>query len=197
MSPHNIEDVIKDVEEVKNDLQVHLHEKLRDEMRRMLQTAITHVEKDADWKGNLTRSLRSHGVDSEWRSRAEWQYSIGTDEKIAPYGPFVEFGTGSKSDNPASGSYQSIRPPHDYPAGYPYEAPAMSPALVANIIEWVKTKPITPKQGDPSDEELGARIAAEIVEKGTHAHPFLRPAWYKHRLQIRQQARSAVKKAFR
>lgn len=72
----------------------------------------------------------------------------------------------------------------------------MSPGMVANIVEWVETKPVIPSE-DITQRELGYRIAAAIANKGTYAHPFLRPAWFHNELAVRQAARNALRKATR
>lgn len=192
---HNVEDVIGDIEDVKNDLNVNVFEQMRKEMQALLETAIAHVEEDADWTGNLVRSLQKDGVKTDIPTWEVYEFTIGTDANIAPYAPLVEFGTGARTDKPGPGSMRPRRP-DQYPAGYPYESPDVDPEkLVGMVYEWIETKPV---QGQKATQwETAMAIAKTIVSVGTYAHPFLRPAWFKHRLQLKRTAREAVKDAFR
>lgn len=191
---HNVGAVIRDVEAVKVDLEGKVVDEMFSAMGKMLSTAVTHVEDDADWRGNLKKSLEAHGVEHENPELRKHQFSIGTDADIAPYGPFVEFGTGGRSDVAGPGAI-SARQPHQFPAGYPYESPDVEPEqLVGEILDWVQTKPVQPKKGDEWAAAMG--ISKSIIANGTHAHPFLRPAYYKHRMRLKRASRKAVKKAF-
>lgn len=192
--PSNIEDVINDIQQVKRDLEEQIFAKLRPAMQKVLDTAIGHVDDDADWRGNLATSIRSHGVETELTNNYEIKFTIGTDSDIAPYAPFVEFGTGKRTEKAGPGS---VRPqtPDRYPAGYPYSSPNVDPnKIVGEILEWVRTKPIVPEKEGEWDTAMA--IAQSIVEFGTYAHPFMRPAWFKHKLRVRRAARNAVKEAF-
>lgn len=190
--PSNIEDVISDVDDVQDDLHTQLRRKVAAAMRVLEADARTYIARDASWKGHLGRSL---STDVERRPEgAKITVSAGGPE--APYVPFVEFGTGNRTERTWKGSSNLALDPLAYPPGFPYSAPDISPGMVANIIEWVETKPVVP-QDDISPRELGYRIAATIAEEGTYAHPFLRPAWFHNELQIKQAARNALSKATR
>lgn len=194
---HNIDAVIEDVDDVKEELDRNLRASLTTEMEALLATAIMHVENDADWRGNLITALQRDGVEHNRRGAYEWSLKVGPDGEIAPYAPIVEFGSGDRSDKKGPGAILPQRP-HEYPIQYPYQSPSyVTEELVDNLAEWVKSKPITPKEGDPTPEELGLRIARSIVANGTYAHPYLRPAYRKHRRPLQQAARTAVKKATR
>lgn len=197
--PSNVNQVISDIEDVKHDLKRNIPTHVSAAMEKLLGTAIMHIEEDANWRGNLASSVRSHGVDVEPTGDGSYEVTVGTDSDIAPYAPFIEFGTGSRSEQSGPGAVRF--PPFGrgdaVPVGYPYDSPTMSEGLVAEIIEWVESKPIVPKEDDMSQKELGSVIAASIAKKGTYAHPFLRPAWFKHKLNIKRAARKAVKKSFR
>lgn len=192
---HNIEQVNKDIEDVKSDLHRNLKRAARSSMRAVELEAKANVKADADWKGNLRRSI---SLDVDDRGE-QITVSVGTDAGIAPYAPFVEFGTGMRSGLSWVGSIST--PPADegtrFPPGFPYESPSMGPNLVANIIDWVETKPIIPQDDAMSQRDVGFAIAAKIAEKGTYAHPFLRPAWFHMEPLFNSAMRGAVAKTFR
>lgn len=190
---HNIGQVRRDIQDVKDDIRSDIPTAIVAAMQTLKSDMIASVKYDSDWRGNLVRSIQSHGVDVTPTGNGEYEISVGTDASIAPYAPFVEFGTGKRSGQHARAMPTSV---DEYPEGYPFDPPPMHPDLVDEIIEWVKTKPVIPKE-DMSQEELGFTIAATIVEKGTYAHPFLRPAWFRNELQIKKAARNAVRKAVR
>lgn len=193
--PSNIEDVIGDIEDVKRDLRQNVLHDMRDAMSDLLDTAVTQVKQDSDWTGNLRNSLRAHGVDVEWGDDDHIEFTVGTDENIAPYAPIVEFGSGARTEGRGPGAVKPQRP-DQYPADFPYEAPDVEPSKLVGVIhEWVETKPINPQKGDNWSTAMA--ITKAIIEKGTYAHPFLRPAWFKHKLKVKRSARTAVKKSFR
>lgn len=196
--PHNVEDVIADVEDLKGDLRSETRRKARTAMRGVQTSALGYVAMDAEWRGNLRASIHSHGVQVDDRPDG-FEVSVGTDKQIAPYGPFIEFGTGSRAETTGdmSRKFPTWQPGDSVPVGYPYEAPGMSRELVAGIIEWVKTKPITPNDPADTPTETGAKIAATIANEGTRAHPFLRPAWFKHEPYIRADIVAGVRRACR
>lgn len=192
---HNIDDVISDVEDVKTDIPSNLRRWLEIAMQSVLQTAITHVANDSLWKGNLIKSIRGHGVKLEHTDDG-FKLTVGTDSSIAPYAPFIEFGTGKRGrgSTPSSTSVDTL-PPHSYPQGYPFKSPSNpTEDMIDEITEWVKTKPIISDDA-ATPEELGIKIAHTIVERGTYAHPFLRPAYYKNQYQIKQAAKKAIKES--
>lgn len=193
--PSNIDAVIDDVGDVGDDLRNNLRNNIMNMMFTMMRSMLAHVNHDARWRGNLATSITAHGVRySETVNRME--FTVGTDASIAPYGPFVEFGTGERTLQSHSGS-ASTQFPHDMPPGFPYESPDVDPQrLAGEITEWVKTKPLVPKNVG-TQEALGYVIAESIIEHGTYAHPFVRPAWYKNVLRVKRTAKKAVRDATR
>lgn len=195
--PSNVEDVIGDIEDVKDDLHDNIENAGRASMGRVLFDALGYIQKDAEWRGLLRKSM-SLSVDDRGE---ELVFNVHTDADTAPYAPFVEFGTGSHT-NQLSGASASTYPAEwpdtgsAVPIGFPYSAPEMGPGLVASIIEWVETKPILPEKEDMTQQELGAVIAAQIANEGTYAHPFIRPAWFDNELIVKQSMKVAVRKAF-
>lgn len=195
--PSNIDDVIADVEQAKDDLHDNIERAGRSSMGSVLFSAMGYVEADASWRGNLRKSL-SLSVDDRG---SELSFSVHTDPAIAPYAPFVEFGTGTHTNQitPRAPSVYPVEWPDEgsaVPVGFPYDSPAMGPNLVQSIIDWVKTKPITP-EADMSERQLGFVLAAQIVEEGTYAHPFLRPAWFDNELIVKSAIKTAIRKAFK
>jgi HK97 gp10 family phage protein len=192
--PSNIGSVINDIDDVQDDLRRYLRRHVARAMRLLQADARTYIERDADWKGTLASSL---SMDVE-RDGAGARIVVSAGGQQAPHAPFVEFGTGSRTEQTSGKAPSSgiIYEPASYPADFPYKSPSMSPGMVANIISWVETKPIAPGS-DISDEELGFRIASAIANKGTYAHPFMRPAWFHNELRVRQSAQNALRKATR
>lgn len=192
---HNIGDVIADVEDTKEDLHKNLKRTARTQMGAVQMQAKSNVGLDAEWTGNLRTSI---SLDMDDRGD-EITVSVGTDSGRAPYAPFVEFGTGMRSALSWSGSLPFL--PADEgttpPPGFPYDAPTMGPGMVQNIIEWVETKPVIPRDDDMSQRDVGFAIAAKIAEQGTYAHPFLRPAWFRQERIFNFAMRKAVRKTFR
>lgn len=196
--PHNVEQVAADIEDVKDDLHDNVENAGRSAMNNVLFDAIGYVEADADWTGRLRKSLSLSVTDRG----DQIEFNVHTDADLAPHAPFVEFGTGSKGGKTTFKANSAFIPASwpdtgsAVPVGFPYSAPGMHPGLVESIIDWVETKPITPRNGDMSDEQLGYVIAAEIAEEGTYAHPFLRPAWFDNELVVEDSMKTAVRNAF-
>lgn len=194
--PHNVEDVIGDIESVKDDLHDRIENDLERVMNNVLLAAKTNVESDADYTGNLTKSLR---ITTEDRG-TEIEVSVGTDAGIAPYAPFVEFGMGGRTNRvspkaPSVPAPATSVPGFNAPPSYPFDAPDLSGDLVADIIDWVDDKPVHSDQFD-EPEELGKVIAATMAEEGVYAHPFLRPAWFKHEETVKKSLKVSVAGAF-
>lgn len=191
---HNVGSVINDIEDVKDDLRTYLRRGVAQAMRVLEADARTYIKRDADWRGHLARSLSmdvQRGPDG-----AEIVVSVGG--RKAPYAPFIEFGTGARTERTTNQAPSSgiVYEPDAYPPTFPYSAPDLSPGMVANIIEWVETKPISSSE-DITDEDLGYRIAATIANRGTYAHPFMRPAWFQNERLVRKAAQNALRKAVR
>lgn len=89
----------------------------------------------------------------------------------APHGALTEFGTGPQFGDGGYAIPQSVNG---------YSAPSgVSSDLVNDIDEWIDAKGITPRE--VSREQLPWAIAQSIVENGTPAQPYLRPAWYQNK----------------
>jgi HK97 gp10 family phage protein len=196
--PSNIHSVIKDIEDVKKDVHRKPYNAAIDEMAALQSVIVANVAEDASWTGQLSNAIKSHGVDTE-DSGHSFRVAVGVDTTIAPYAGVVEFGSGSRLNKSSAFSLPAPTPDtYPYSDGYPYESPSgVSEGLLDDLEEWVKTKPVVPKKDSDGPEELAQKIAHTIVEKGTYAHPFLRPAWFNHSRIIKQTIRMMVRRAFR
>lgn len=126
------------------------------------------------WRGNLFRS-----IDTERSTVPNGvRYRIVAD---VPYAAFVEFGTGARGDI-------------DAPPRFQFGSPPLTEDLVDEIVEWVMTKPVF---FGPRTEAVAFAIATKISEEGTHAHPYMRPAWFRMKPQIVQSAGYAARKVVR
>lgn len=102
----------------------------------------------------------------------------------APHAPLVEMGTGSE--------YKQYTGETTFG---PYDAPSLGPNLIQNIEEWVDRKGIQANHVPQSD--LGYVIALSIAESGTSRQPFLGPAWFMTKDDVKNEHRRAVKKSVR
>lgn len=201
----NVEYVINSIEDFMDDLYEKLRRRLNDVMNVLQRRARQYVSADADYTGNLKKAIKKeeniHGL----------QFEVFTDNSIAPYAPIIEYGSGKRTNMPWEKS--ETPPPTELstPDGFPYKPPGVkidTPpesdkytltgysdyAGFANYIErWMETKPVTAKSGDITTSAIA--ISWEIINKGNLAHPFMRPAWFKTELQVRQAARNALKSA--
>lgn len=186
--PSNISDVIDAVKDTRQSLEYKFRRKLRSAMRKLEADVRTYIKRDADYRGNLARSVSLDSTTSEDLIRI----SVSAGGPQAPYAPFVEFGTGDRTNQttPEAPSSQIIYEPGQTPPNFPYESPDMSPGLVANIVEWVATKPV-----DDDAQTVGFQIASVIVNKGTYAHPYLRPAWFENEVRVKRAAEKALHEA--
>lgn len=133
------------------------------------------VEHDAVWTTNLYRSI---GI-SQFRALGGHQrIEIEVD---APYGAYVEYGTGPRGQ----GS----------PSGFGFKAPTFSTRLVGAIFPWVMTKPGFRRERNLKQAWI---IAHVIAQEGTYAQPFFRPAWFVRGEQATKRgARREVRREFR
>lgn len=190
---HNIDAVKRDIEDVIDELH-DVHRAVRGVMDLVRSEARSLVAADADWKGRLRKSIK---LDTDSISSTEDRVRVYADSDIASWAPFVEFGTGSRTGETdgSSARFYSESRLDGQPIGYPFDSPdGPSSNLVGPILEWVQTKPIISSQ--PAIV-VARKIAKTIVDVGTYAHPFLRPAWFQQERQIKRAAKQAVKDAVR
>lgn len=194
---HNVEDVISDINEVKDDLH-DVFDVVMGAMEIVIQDARVFIEQDADFQGNLRRSL---GTDTETVSRGRRKISVQTDASIAPYAALIEFGTGARREVSFPGGSIQTAPSESVPPGYPFETPDITEgteqfdAFVAHIRSWMEQKEdIEPRYGPVAS---AVAIAKTIIDQGQYAHPFLRPAWFKNERMLITEVKRAVRRAAR
>lgn len=132
------------------------------------------AQQNAVWRGNLYRSLRY--TKSTIGGGTRFSIVAGV-----PYAAYVEFGTGKRRDK-------------DAPLDFQFAAPSHTPELTKDIRAWVMTKPVFYR---PRTEAVAWGIAKAISEKGTFAHPFMRPAWFRTKPRIETSAGYAARKVIR
>lgn len=189
---HNVDDVIGDIDDVKDDLTAEMVKRVGAAMRVLWADAKHYVLTDPNASGQLFSAL-GHDTDV---TRKGVEFSVYTDASIAPYAAVVEFGSGSRSDvgwreAPNAG------PPSMYPPRYPFDAPNIDniSGFAYYIEQWMREKGVPPEYGSYRTSALA--IAKTIDDRGTYAHPYLRPAWFDNELQVKRAARNAVKNATR
>jgi HK97 gp10 family phage protein len=167
----NVNQVARQVREIKRNLE----DNVLDEVEGAADRAATSMQlnvvgNNTVWRMNLFRSI---GV-----SRFDNNVSISAN---TPYAAMVEFGTGSRRSPLAPSKFQ-------------FDSPRLTDSLRGAIINWVMTKPYF--AGDRTIT-TGMQIAESIAEKGTHPHPFMRPAWHGHRSRVIESAKRGVRKTLR
>lgn len=185
---HNVGDVISDIEDVKDDLRYEMRKRVGAAMRVVWADARQYVLNDPHASGDLFSAIRQEHDDLEFR--------VFTDPSIAPYAAIVEFGSGTRTSNEWIDA-PSAKPPETFPSQYPFDAPDIEnvSGFAYFIEQWMREKGITPKYDSYRASALA--IAKTINERGTYAHPYLRPAWFDNELQVKKAARNAVRNAVR
>lgn len=208
---HNVGSVIDSIDDVKDDIRTELRQHVGAAMTALWSDTRAYIRKDPDASGNLFRAVKQDNPESVG-NHATW--TVYVDTEMAAYAAVTEYGSGSHGTRSFSrgNDVPSRWPTMDSqtPIGYPYEAPDFdynedNPAstdgypkfygFVKAIQEWMEEKNLQPHTG--STFISAAYIAASIVENGTFAHPYLRPAWFDNELQIKKQFRNAIRKAVR
>lgn len=176
MGVRGMKDLRGKVGNIKNDLGDEVEDAVRDGAVATASEARSIVaQNNTLWTGNLSRNIyATRGVTVSDKTR----FVIRAD---VPYAAYVEFGTGARAD-PAA------------PLKFQFQAPSHTPELTRDIRNWVMTKPAF---FGPRTEGVAWAIAKTIAQKGTHPHPFFRPAWFKHKETIIQGAGLAASKVVR
>jgi len=197
----NIENVIEDIEtEVINELRrlVPVVEGVLDIVRA---DARRYVKQDAELSGQLRSAIRMR---THQLRPGKTRVKVGVRGSMVPYAAITELGSGNKTletTDKAPSQRVPNRPMDEKPQGFPFKSPDISPdkrnpkflAMAGHIEDWMRQKGIQPEKGSYRASSLA--IAHEIVTQGTYAHPFLRPAWFEHELEVRQMARQVVRDA--
>lgn len=207
MVKSNIESVIDSVDDVADDLIHEIRKRVGRVMRILKERATQYVRDDADYTGKLAWSIHT---DNDGAEPPNMEFKVATDSSLAPHAAIVEYGSGSRTNDPWMGSRNPPPIDFDTPNDFPYDAPSISynkddpfnlnghssfAGFVNYIEEWMKKKGVSPNTGDLFTSAV--LIARTIVERGNHAHPYMRPAWFKTRHRVEKAARNAVRNAIR
>lgn len=203
----NIDDVIADVDNVKDDIIKEMKRRVGRAVSMLERRARSYVRKDAHYTGSLHRSINTR---ERLGGEDHLVFNVHTDPERAPYAAIVEFGSGSTYEEFSESAYGGAPSTFETPPSYPFETPDIAynkddpydttgygsfAGFVGHLEEWMKKKGITPKSGDYFTSAVG--VAVQIIEQGSLAHPFMRPAWFDSELKIRKAARNALKNAVR
>jgi len=196
---HNVEDVIEDVDDVRHDLRHELQKRVGVAIGAIERDVKQYIMDDPDTSGQLLSAIGSDQID---RGLSEQEWRVYTDPEIAPYAAITEFGSGARTATPwRTAEYVAPPSPEEQPPGYPYDAPDIDniSGFAFYIEEWMREKGLTPKTppSNPTFRASALAIAKKIDDRGTYAHPFMRPAWFNNELKVRKKARNAIKNATR
>jgi hypothetical protein len=200
----NVEDVIEDIENEVIDELKRLNPVVESVLDMVRSDAKRYVKQDADYSGNLRSSIRTWSTD--FGREGDKRHRVGVKSKAAKYAAIVELGTGNhtlQTTDKAPSQSVPNRQMDEPPADFPFSAPTINPdpsnptfmGFVGYIEQWMRRKGITPEKG--SYHASAMAISYSIIENGTYAHPFLRPAWFERELELRQLAQQVVRDATR
>lgn len=192
---HNIPDVASDVEDVKDDLHQELRRRVAAAMRTVWADAKQYVLDDSHTTGQLFSSIENESDIGD----TEMQFTVSAGSNNTDYAAIVEYGSGRRRGETGEMSKQFIpfQDGEQKPPDWPYSSPDnINRFELAPIIEeWMYEKDIWPESGSMWVSALG--IATKIIQRGTYAHPYLRPAWFENELKVKRAARNAVRNATR
>jgi len=207
---HNIGDVIRDVDDVGDDLRAEMRKRVGRAMDTLEAGVNQYIIRDPNYSTKLLRNIDS---DTDV-SASEIDFRVFVNTNMADYAAVVEYGSGARTNKsfPKGGNEVPSRWPDDgseTPSGYPYDAPDIdfnfqNPydmdgyddfyGFVKTIEEWMRTKPVQPLFSFYVSAVL---IAKEVLRRGNYAHPYMRPAWFDNRPLIIKAAKTALKNATR
>jgi len=123
--------------------------------------------------GELGTSIRHLDATAESTSlTGQTGYAAHTVRAAAPYAAYVEYGTGINQ----RGAPQS---------GAQFDSPSVPP--LGAILEWMEEKPVQPAKsvdGMSDTYAVAQDIANTLAAYGQQPHPYMRPAWRRHRRSI-------------
>lgn len=210
----NIESVIDSVDDVKDDIPKQLQKRLDRAMRVLWADVKQYILDDPNASGRLFNELdRDQEIGDEML-----RFTVYTDPVTTKYAAITEFGSGQpKSGMPWPGGNPARGPPDKYPPKYPFDSPSVDYpdsngeiirawnrnsgrydtffALSRIIESWMRWKGIVSHIGDRSISAMF--ITREIIQNGTYAHPYMRPAWFDNELNIKKAVINGVKAAAR
>lgn len=148
-----------------------IEEKTTEEIDRQIRFLRTEAQVNlsvnrTNWRGILRDSML---VTRRERADGNTKHELTV---TAPWGKYVEFGTGVffSNEDPA----RDVRR---------FSAPDDPSNVFPHIFEWVKTKPVIPRHYS-SKRDVAWAISHTIAELGTSAQPFLRPAYAQRKPKI-------------
>jgi len=179
------------VGDLADDLQDRLDDGVADEMEETAVAARRRVSaNDSVASGRLLARL----VHREQRRLASRSSVFAVHTVVAPeVYKYHEYGTGQRGRQSAG-----FGATFDRPSDGPYKAPNPMPPYEP-IRRWVVEKGLTPDPDGPYDSqlELASAIQRTIGERGTYAHPFMRPTWFERERSVTRGAARAIRTATR
>lgn len=162
-------------------MQQDLSDEVNDEVRKVSEKTAADAkrnlaESNTFWTGNLSRSISARALPLVGGTRHEIAARV-------PYAAFVEYGTGARSDPTAPPKFSFGSPSPDDFAN-----------VFSGILPWVMGKPIF---YGARTKGTAAAITHKIIRQGTHAHPFLRPAWFANERALTNRAGYAIRSVVR
>jgi hypothetical protein len=192
--PSNVDAVIGSVRDLKSDIRDNIIKQMLKALQEIKKRITMYINRDANYRGALKKSIRQ---EYDTTTDSSMEFTVYSDSRVAPYNGLVEFGSGAKTNDAYIGTPTPT--PDEYPPEYPYSAPDIETGtgkyywFRGIIMNWMEEKPIIPASGDMV-ASAGA-IASEIIEKGTYAHPYMRPAAVDKEDEVYERAVRAINKA--
>jgi len=150
--------VAKRVKKLTRNLNDGFQDATRTETRKMEgEVQLALVTNDSIARRELMRSV-------SYKHHRDSPLFMHTSVEAAPWGRYVEYGTGSRA-------HRDTQPNHRQ-----YKAPGPKPPLQP-ILAWVVEKNITPTAYD-TQYGLAIAIQETIGQMGQFPHPFMRPVWF-------------------
>lgn len=206
---HNIDDVIRDVDDVGDDLRAEMRKRVGRAMDTLEVGVNQYIIRDPNYSTKLLRNIDS---DTDVNA-SEIDFRVFVNTNMVDYAAVVEYGSGSNTNETKGGSEEVPSQWPDFgsavPRGFPYEAPDIDfnyqepldtegyddfYGFAKMIEEWMRNKPVEPIF---SYHVSAILIAKEIILEGNYAHPYMRPAWFDNRPLIIKAAKTALKNATR
>lgn len=175
------------IEKLSTDIERQVDSELGDVFDDMAVTARRHlVDEGSVVTGELGTSVRHHDATADSTSvTGKTGYAAHTVRAAAPYAAYVEYGTGlNQRGTPVNGEQ--------------FDSPSVPP--LGAILEWMAEKPVYPQksvEGMSDHYAVAQDIANTIARYGQQPHPYMRPAWRRHRTDISHAHSRGVQTALR
>lgn len=164
----------RSIESIRDNLGDNVHDAVKSATE---ETAAEAKRQVAMWDAIWTRDLYG-SIGATWM---RWDTDVRRYKIQArqPYAKYVEYGTGLRGENGRHGL-----------GGYASPSESDFGTLFGNILSWVETKPGFIGPRTPS---TAAAITHTIIDQGTYAQPFMRPAWHSGEREVLGSARVAMR----